>query len=312
MTGSIGRETLAKLACALAGALWGLFWFPLRWLAEAGVEGPWIGVVFFAVQTLCLLPFVLSGWRDMWAARNGLTLTTFLAGSALAMYSLGVIYTDVIRAMLLFYLTPLWSTLLARAVLGEPITGMRWLAIALALAGMLVIFGADVGLPWPRNVGDWMGLASGVLWAFAAVRLNQDHASQPAHITFGFLTWGLLICLATVVLPLPGAHSAPSPGAVAGTLYWLVPLVALLAVPGAYAAMWGTRLIDPGIVGILFMTEIIVGTITVAIWAGEPFGLRELLGVVLITAAGLLESVWVLVKGRPRSGVAQKRGPGSP
>ena len=49
--------------------------------------------------------------------------------------------------------------------------------------------------------------------------------------------------------------------------------------------------VDPGIVGILFMTEIIVGTITVAIWAGEPFGAREIIGVVLISGAGLAESL---------------------
>ena len=39
------------------------------------------------------------------------------------------------------------------------------------------------------------------------------------------------------------------------------------------------------------MTEISVGTATAALWAGEPFGGREILGVVLITAAGLAESL---------------------
>jgi drug/metabolite transporter (DMT)-like permease len=42
------------------------------------------------------------------------------------------------------------------------------------------------------------------------------------------------------------------------------------------------------------MTEISVGAVTAAIWAGEPFGFREIVGVVLISAAGVTESIWDL------------------
>ncbi len=40
------------------------------------------------------------------------------------------------------------------------------------------------------------------------------------------------------------------------------------------------------------MTEISVGTVTATIWAGEPFGMRELIGVTLITLAGLSEFIY--------------------
>jgi drug/metabolite transporter (DMT)-like permease len=46
------------------------------------------------------------------------------------------------------------------------------------------------------------------------------------------------------------------------------------------------------------MTEISVGTATAAIWAGEPFGAREIAGVVLISAAGLVESLSDFMKWR--------------
>ena len=54
---------------------------------------------------------------------------------------------------------------------------------------------------------------------------------------------------------------------------------------------------NPGVVGILFMTEISVASITAAIWAGEPFGLRELSGVILISLAGLSEFLFYPVLG---------------
>ena len=202
--------------------------------------------------------------------------------------------------MLLYYLTPLWSTLLARWILKQPITPLRWVAIVFALAGMLVILGIDVGVPWPRNFGDWLGLASGLMWAVAAVRLHTDRANHPLEITFGFVGWGFVICLLLPLLPIAGSAALPDMNTLAGTLHWLLPILAVIVLPGALAAMWGARLIDPGIVGILFMTEIIVGTITVAIWAGEPFGMREIAGILLISTAGVIESVWELIK-RPRS-----------
>jgi hypothetical protein len=39
------------------------------------------------------------------------------------------------------------------------------------------------------------------------------------------------------------------------------------------------------------MTEIVVGAISVALLAGEPFGIRELTGVILIAGASMLEPV---------------------
>ncbi len=287
----LSLDVRAKLACAYCGAIWGLFWIPLRWLESAGVEGPWISVVFFAVAIAVFMPVMTFRMRHLARGGPGLWITCALSGSALALYAISVVYTDVIRAMLLFYLTPMWSTLLARFVLAEPITRIRWLAMLLAFAGMLVIFGADIGVPLPRNLGDWIGLASGMLWSVATVRLRQDRSNRAVELTFGFLFCATLVSLAGALLPLTGNPAAPDLDTVAAAMPWLLVFALLAVIPGSLAAHWGPKHIDPGIVGILFMTEITVGAITVAIWAGEPFGLRELLGVILITAAGLLESV---------------------
>jgi drug/metabolite transporter (DMT)-like permease len=68
----------------------------------------------------------------------------------------------------------------------------------------------------------------------------------------------------------------------------------VIVVSGVYATMWGAPKLNPAVVGLLFMTEISVGAVTAAIWAGEPFGFREIVGVVLISAAGVTESIWDL------------------
>ncbi|MCH8036836.1 MAG: EamA family transporter, partial [Proteobacteria bacterium] len=151
-------ETRAKLACALAGVVWGLFWIPLRAMDEAGITGAWATAMLYFWPFVLLLPLAAWRWRRVRRGGFGLQLTGLITAASLVLYADALIYTEVIRAMLLFYLTPVWSTLLARIFLKEPITGVRWVAIALGLSGILVIFGVATGIPWPRNIGAWMGL----------------------------------------------------------------------------------------------------------------------------------------------------------
>ncbi len=283
-------ETQAKLACAFAGVVWGIFWIPLRAMDQAGITGAWATATMYLCPFLLLLPVIAWRWRRMLRGGVGLQVTGMVTAASLVLYADALIYTEVIRAMLLYYLTPVWSTLLARIYLKEPITLSRWIAIALGFSGIMVIFGADTGVPWPRNTGDWMGLASGMFWAVAAVRMRSDkknHAIEFTTVQFG---WGTLLAIGIALLPLAGAGPAPELERVAGVLPWLL-LVLLVVVPGTFAAMWGTPLLSPGIVALLFMTEISVGTVTAALWAGEPFGAREIIGILLISGAGLAESL---------------------
>ena len=289
-------ETLAKLACAYSGVVWGLFWIPLRALDGSGVTGAWATVLFYFVPAVLFLPIALWRWRALLAGGWGLQLTGLVTGTAVVLYADGLVYTEVIRAMLLYYMTPVWSTLLARLILKEPITAVRWLAIALGFSGMLVIFGIDVGAPLPRNVGDWMALAGGFCWAIAAVRMRGDTKSSAIEFTSLHFLLGAPVAVLIALLPLAGAHELPDAATAAAVLPWLVPTLVIVVVTGSFAAMWGASRLNPGIVGILFMTEISVGTATAAIWAGEPFGAREIVGVALITAAGLAESALDLLK----------------
>ncbi len=289
-------ETLAKLAYAYSGVVWGLFWIPLRALDGSGVTGAWATVLFYLVPAVLFLPIALWRWRALLAGGWGLQLTGLVTGTAVVLYADGLVYTEVIRAMLLYYMTPVWSTLLARLILKEPITAVRWLAIALGFSGMLVIFGIDVGAPLPRNVGDWMALAGGFCWAIAAVRMRGDTKSSAIEFTSLHFLLGAPVAVLIALLPLAGAHELPDAATAAAVLPWLLPTPVIVVVTGSFAAMWGASRLNPGIVGILFMTEISVGTATAAIWAGEPFGAREIVGVALITAAGLAESALDLLK----------------
>lgn len=284
------EEFGAKLACAYAGAAWGLFWIPLRALEEANVSGAWPSVLFFLLPAMILAPLAIFRWRQIIAGGIKPQIVGILCGSAIALYANSVIYTEVVRAMLLYYMTPVWSIFLARLLLGEAIRVRHMIAIATGVAGMLIILNVDKGIPWPQNLGDWFGLASGIIWAFGAVAIRATQNQHPADLTWAFLFWTTVS--ASVMAFMPFAPAAPVMSDVISTLPWLIPTTLVIVVPAFYAVMWGAPKLNPGVVGLFFLTEIVVGAVTAAIWAGEPFGWREAVGVILISLAGIIEILY--------------------
>lgn len=273
----------------MSAAVWGIFWVPLRAMHEAGIGAGWTTTAFYLVPALLVLPIALRRWQRLAAGWPDLAVTGLFAGGAFALYANSLMLTEVVRALLLFYLTPVWSTILERMVFGVPIRGVRIVAIVLGLSGLGVILGIDSGLPLPRNAGDWMGLVSGVAWAVAAVRIRADSRNDAFEQTFAYFVLGTLVGMVTAVLFLGGADALPDVGSLISVAPWFVAFVAVVVLPSSYFIVWGAARLSPGLVGILFMTEISVGTVTAALWAGEPFGLREILGVALVTSAGAVE-----------------------
>ena len=287
---------MARFACLYAGAIWGIFWIPVRAINDAGINGLWSTAIWFVVPTALLLPLVILRFKSIKAGGLSLQITAFLSGVALLCYTLAFLYTDVVRAMLLYYLTPVWSTLLAAAILRETITWQRIVAIILAIIGMLVIFGLGLNFPVPRNIGDWLGVLSGFVWAIAIVRIRKNENHSTVDMTIGFFFWSMITSFVLCVLL--ASDELPSIEKAFSVLPWLIPFIAIAVIPGAFASLWGPKYVSPGLAGLLMMTEIIFGSITAALFANEPFGGREILGIILISSASLFEPVYDIIKSR--------------
>jgi drug/metabolite transporter (DMT)-like permease len=281
------RRVLPALAVAICGAVWGAFWYPLRWFDDQGVGGAWISLIFNAVAVVSPLPWL---WRR--AAWNGFAsqaLTGLFLGSAFSLYTVSLVLTDVLHAILLFYLTPVWSTLAGWLLLGERLTLSRVIAIAMGFIGMSCVLGVTDGLPLPRNVGDWVALSSGMLWTTGTLRSFAKPSKGIAIPVFAFSAGGLLS--SAVILAIGAKFSLPlaSTGDFVETLPWVILLALIIFVPPNGLVLWAAQRIDPGRVGILLMTEVLVGSITAALFSGEPFGIVDLIGTVFIVCAGLIE-----------------------
>ncbi len=288
-------ETRAKLACLYSGLAWGLFWIPLRGMDSAGVTDAWATVLFYGMPLVLFSPWIIKNWRRIARCGWSLHFIGIATGASLAFYSNALLYTEVVRGLVLYYTTPVWSLLLARIVLGETITTARILAIMFGLAGMLVMFGIDLGVPWPKNIGDWMALIGAMGWAVAAVLLRKDDGSRSMEICSVYFFYGVIAAIVLAISPMAGEIEFPDWFVIVDVLPWTIP-VAIIVIPGAYAAFWGAPHLNPGVVGLLFMTELSVGGITAAIWANEPLGARELTGIALISIAGLIEFIYAPIR----------------
>ena len=282
-------DFLPSAAVALTGVSWGLFWLPLRAFDEAGLQGAWATFAFYLVALLILTPFAIARWRHLRDGGAALFFTGLLTGSAFALYATSLLLTEVVRALLLFYMTPVWSTLLGAVLLKERITVARGLALVLGLAGLLVILGLDDGFPLPRNVGDWMGLLSGMAWAYGSLRVFSAETKASFEPVFAFFASGILIGVLFLLLPFEGMGEPPSGATLRATTPWLLAMVVLFVLPAMFLVFWGAARLSPGRVGILLMGEVVVGVVSAAIMTDEPFGAREIIGSLLVIGAGLIE-----------------------
>ncbi len=286
-----GRDlTKASIVLVIGGMMWGLYWIPVRFFLDLGLTGPWPGIAMYSVALLGLIPLIWRERRQLALQWRGLLLSGVFTGAAFSLYSISLVYTDVVRSILLFYLTPIWSTLLGLLFLGERLSWQRFFGLVFGMVGLFIVLGDSGIVPWPSNIGDWLALASGICWALGTMGLYRTVQVSAFGQVFAFVLGAIILSLISLVF-----LEAPMLPAIApeDTL-WVLQLVLLsvfYTLPMVYMTIWPATKLSPGRVGLLLMSEVVVGLASAAAFAGEPFGLRELLGAVLIVSAAVLEIV---------------------
>ncbi len=271
----------------LSALVWGLSWWPVRHAQALGVQPLWTTALIYvpgAALVLLLRPAALG----QWLRSRDLLLVALAAGGANACFNLGVASGDVVRVVLLFYLMPVWATLLARWLLAERIGASGWMRLLLALGGaLIVLWPAGGGLPLPRSAADWLGLAGGAFFALDNVMLRRG-AQAPASARMLAMFAGGLICGALLALLLQAlglASPLPPPHA-----DWAVPvlLLGLAMVAGSYGLQYGAAHLPAALTAVVMMLEIVFASLSSAWLGAGHLGPRTWIGGGLIAAGALL------------------------
>ncbi len=266
-------------------------WLPLRAMADLGLWGAWPTVLIYGSTVVLLSPVIVWRLPKMLMRWQQLVAIGLLVGAAFNCYAASLLLTDVVRALLLFYLTPVWGTVLGILFLGERLTAGRVAAIGLGIGGLLVILGTGGGWPWPRNIGDWLALASGIFWAVGSLKLYQMGSVAVLDQMIAFLLGGFVVTVAMLLLGGPQFGGPLPDGLLADALPYSFGF-ALYLIPVLFLTIWPATILSPGRAGLILMSEVVVGVLSAGVLTDEPFGLREIGGTVLILLAAAVEILW--------------------
>ncbi|PAU80536.1 EamA family transporter [Halovibrio salipaludis] len=285
------EDRLGSVVVVLVGCLWGTYWFPLRQINEAAPLGSWSTACALFFAFVLLAPWVIVSLRRIRSVGLGTLMVTGAGGGAFVLYSNALLYGQVAVVILLFYLTPIWSTLIGRLWFGWPITPWRVAAIALGFLGIALVMGpSNGGVPLPSGIGDWMALISGLLWAISSTGIRTQPGLNAVECNFVFCLGGLAtalllaICLDGMIVP------AVSTRDLAGVVVWSLFLGGLWWALALTAFLWSTQRMEPARVGILLMGEVVVGMVSAVLVAGEHLGGWMALGAVMVVTAAVIET----------------------
>ena len=281
-----------SFALLIAAGMWGLFWIPQRALEAGGLTGGWATISQMVIPFAMLLP--ISLWRLYKGQSFGLEypLIGLLFGGGIACYANSFLLTDVVRALILFYITPVWTTIFEIVFLRQIPRFYRYITLVLALSGVWIVFGQEGVIPLPQNSGDWIALLGGILIAASAVRMEIKKPEGIYPILFSFFFYGGLFTLIQSYFLSDYLGDAPSIESWVAMMPWLILIAILFHIPTNVVILGAPSRIGAGIFSIIILFEIVVGTFSAAVLTDELIGWREILGSSFIIFAGLTEIIF--------------------
>lgn len=212
-------------------------------------------------------------------------------GLSLATYLSATVLTDLSRAVVLHYLGPILSTVLARFVLKERVSGSDALSLGGSFVGMMLAAGLVGGTDFgPTTRDDTLGMAlataSGVFYG-AALLSYRYRNDMPSDVrSFWNFAFGAVATLGMVVMVRPDLSGmTPTHWAWAGGFFLVSGLLAL-----GLLVVAGKHLRSAELSGLSF-TEVVMATMVGAIVYSEPFSPLMLVGVVIIVVAAIVPLV---------------------
>ena len=273
----------ALLIIFLASSFWGVLWVPMRHIEAMGLSGLWVVVLFHFLPAFAMLPLIVRTAPSSGSDWGRAAVAGALMGAGFALYALGLVVASVTKTVILFYMTPIWSTVIAYFVLRERAGWGRWLAIAAALVGCALVTGVSRD-ELRFDPGDLLGLLSGLFWALGSVMIRRYDGLNFVHVSFlQYLFGGIMALLAALYLgdPIPQLNAflqAISPAFLASVVVFLPSVLLIFRI---------MQYVSPGLVGILMLSEALVAAVSAAFWLGETLSSTQWIGVSAILTTGV-------------------------
>lgn len=274
--------SIPVVALLISATMWGVLWYPMRLLADNGLEGLWSTLIVFSAALVAGLPMV---WRHRVEVRylGHYSVLALASGWCNVAFILAVIDGNVVRVLLLFYLSPLWTVIFGKLILDETLTREARATLVLAMTGAVVmLWNPEVGLPWPQDTADWLAISSGVAFALANVMVRKV---QGVSIwTKSAVTWIGVMFVAVVLLT---ATTPPLPRVEGTVLLAAFMLGAIGMLLMTLAVLYGVTHMPAHRSAVILLFEIVAGAVSAQLLTDEVVQVQEWIGGALIVSAAV-------------------------
>jgi drug/metabolite transporter (DMT)-like permease len=284
---------LAAGALVINALIWGLSWWPLRQLQGYGLHPLWTTTLVYLMVFVLLLPVYFKNVRTF-TQYPALWALAIASGFTNVGFNWAVTVGDVVRVVLLFYLMPAWSVLVAWALLGEKPSLASLLRLALAMAGVLIVLKTPES-PWPipQGAADWLAVLGGFSFAVTNVLLRRArHAPTGSRMLAMFGGGALMASVAALLGMSQQVVSSPTvlPGS-AGVAVAVLAGLTLAFLLSNTALQYGAARLAASTTSLVMLTEILFASGSAAALGAAQFSPRILLGGSLIVLAAVLAAL---------------------
>jgi len=278
------HHLLPVASLLLTASLWGIVWYPLRLLEAAGLHGLWSTLASYGVLLCLFLWIFVRDRRQLAVNLPALAMLGLGAGWCNVAFILAVLEGNVVRVLLLFYLSPFWAVCLGWLLLGERPDRQSLLVFVLAVIGALImLWNEQVGVPWPRDPADWLAVSSGFAFALSNVyvrRLQGVSVLLKSACSWAGVVLVAGLWIASVDTGLPDVGPEVWLGAVAlGLCGFLLMTVSV---------QYGVTRMPVHRSAVILLFELVVGAVSSLLLTDETVLPREWLGGAMIVLAAWL------------------------
>ncbi len=273
----------------VAPILWSVAGVVTRHLESAGRwEVTFWRSLFAAIFVAAVLLFTrgAKAWDAVRATGGYGVLSGAMWSIMFIAFMLALMTTTTANTLIVNSISPLLTALLARAVLRDPIAPRTWAAIALAMAGMLWMFGSGFAGGEPRHLAGML-IALAVPLAAAVNFVTLKHAGRSVDLIPAVLLGAVFSAAITLPFALPFTASLSD-------ILLLAMLGCLqLGLPCMLMVRASPHLSAPEL-SLLAMLEVVLGPLWAWLGAGEAPALATLAGGSLVIAALLINELAAL------------------
>ena len=187
------------------------------------------------------------------------------------------------RASIIAFTMPVWAAILARIILGEPLTKLKLIALVLGISGLAILIGPDLMDLQAAPVGTLLMLCAALTWGTGTVFFKKFQWSASTTALTG---WQLSFAGVPIAIGAFFFQPPPDWSQISNQTYFsLAYVLALPMIFCQWAYLRSVRTFPASLAAISTLGVPVIGTYSSALILNEPVGFQEFGALVLVCMA---------------------------